>query len=105
MALVVWARGSLVLMAKNVIRLPNGMHRYQRRIPKALRASYPNAGEFIRKNLGRDPIEAARSAAKLTAEHDALWKRLRSPQANEGGLTTPVKAAIVVCPHNGVCQI
>ncbi|MGA8602697.1 MAG: hypothetical protein WB663_15055, partial [Beijerinckiaceae bacterium] len=70
--------GALVLMAKNLIRLPNGMHRYQRRIPKALKAHYSNAGEFIRKNLGRDPIRAARIAAKLTAEHDALWKTPRA---------------------------
>jgi integrase len=88
MALVIWARGALVLMAKNVIRLSDGMYRYQRRIPKDLKAHYPNAGAFIRKNIGKDPVKAAREGARLTAEHDALWKQLRSPQGDAHDVTT-----------------
>ena len=60
MALVVWARGALMLIAKNIIKRPNGTYFYQRRIPKELKKHYPHVkGAFIRQSLGtKDAVEA-----------------------------------------------
>jgi Domain of unknown function (DUF6538) len=88
MAVVIWTRGSITLMAKNVIKLPSGTYRYQRRIPKDLKSYYPGSGDLIRKNLGKDSVKAARLGAELTAQHDAEWKGLRAPESEDLGLTT-----------------
>lgn len=66
----------------------NGVFWYYRRIPKDLLAHYPDK-RFLRKSLGtRDAHIAAKKVAALAAADDALWTSLRSPQANELGLTT-----------------
>jgi integrase len=91
MTLVIELNRTLLLMTKHVYQRADGLCFYERRIPKDLKAYYPDIkGPSIRKSLGtKDPMEAARRAAKRAAEDDALWKSLRSPQASAENLTTP----------------
>lgn len=61
---------------------------YYRRIPEDVRAHY-RGQQHIRKSLGtRELHVAARTAAKLAAEHDALWRALRSPEGQRAEVTT-----------------
>ncbi|HZH52726.1 MAG TPA: tyrosine-type recombinase/integrase [Microvirga sp.] len=66
----------------------NGVFWYYRRVPKDVRAHH-GGKDFIRKSLQtRDPHVAAKKVAALAAADDAVWKSLRSPTAQDLGLTT-----------------
>lgn len=67
--------------ARHMTRTKDGLYRYNRRVPddcqKALRKRLWNL------SLGRDNDAAARRAAELRQEHDALIARLRNPETVE----------------------
>lgn len=67
---------------------PGGPLFYYRRIPEGVRPHYEGK-QFFRQSLRtRDLAEATRKAAKLAAEHDALWPTLQSREGQRAGLTT-----------------
>jgi len=79
----------LSLLAKHLL-LKNGVWFYYRRIPAELRRHY--AGKrHIRKSLKTgDARVAAKKAVALASADDALWSSMRTPEAQEVGLTTSV---------------
>src|SRR5215204_2059898 len=78
----------LSLLAKHLL-LKNGVWFYYRRIPAELRRHY--AGKrHIRKSLKTgDARVAAKKTMALASADDALWTSMRTPEAQEVGLTTP----------------
>jgi hypothetical protein len=81
--------GYIIVSARYVQQVKSGgPFYYYRRVPEGLE-KYHGGKQFIRKSLKtKSPQQAAREAAKLAAEHDALWRSLRDPKALEAGLTT-----------------
>ncbi|MCW2283727.1 hypothetical protein M2323_001841 [Rhodoblastus acidophilus] len=89
MAFVVFQSGALKLTTKYVMPWKDGVLYYCRRVPEDMRKHH-NGKAHIRKSLGtRDATVAAKKAARLASEHDALWRSLRSPEANRHDLTSP----------------
>jgi integrase len=88
MARIVFDNGFLTVTARHLMRKADGSWYYQRRVPKGLEKHH-GGKDVLRQSLQtKDGTVAARKAAKLTAEYDALWKHLQSPQAKDLGLTT-----------------
>ena len=88
MAIIVCQNGALMLIMKYVIPWKDGTFYYSRRIPADMKKHHQGKA-LIRKSLRtKDPLIAAREAAKLAAADDALWRFRRSPDAQANGLTT-----------------
>ncbi len=89
MAKTIFDDGCIIVTARYIQqKKTGGPFFYHRRIPDELRKHFGDK-QFIRKSLQtKSPSVAAQKAAKLAAEHDALWQSLRDPGAIESGLTT-----------------
>ena len=88
MAKTVFDNGLLKINVR-YLSTKNGLFFYYRRIPQEFRAHHGNR-TFIRKSLKTREVHlAAKRAAALAAEHDALWASLRSQDGRDLGLTTP----------------
>jgi len=80
--------GFLVVMVRYVITCPDGSLFYQRRVPKGLEGHH-GGKRLLRQSLGTKSIaKAAPKARELAAQHDALWKMLRNPEAARLGVST-----------------
>ena len=89
MAKTVFDNGLLKINVRYLSTNKNGLFFYYRRIPQELRAHHGNR-TFIRKSLKTREVHlAAKRAAVLAAEHDALWTSLRSQDGRDLALTTP----------------
>src|SRR3954471_5082213 len=65
-------------------RKSDGMFFYYRRIPRALKQHYPNAGPFIRRSLGtKDPTRAVERAIEHANRDDARWLQLSASGPQE----------------------
>ncbi len=76
------------MCARYVSQKSDGSLYYQRRVPKGLEKHH-GGKSLIRESLQtKSPHVAAKKAAKLAAEHDALWKHLKDPSAEDLGVST-----------------
>ncbi|MEW6435739.1 MAG: tyrosine-type recombinase/integrase [Pseudomonadota bacterium] len=88
MAKTVFDNGIIIVCARYILQKPDGSLFYQRRVPKGLEKHH-GGKSLIRESLQTKSAHvAAKRAAKLAIEHDALWRSLRDPDLKDAGLTT-----------------
>ena len=87
MAVVVLKAGGMTITIRNVVRRKSGALHWRMRVPKELRGNHGGKTHLDFSLKTKDPKEAAPRASKLTAEHEALWASLRSPEVVRGTFT------------------
>lgn len=87
MAIVVLKAAAMTITMRNVVRRKSGALHWRMRVPKGLEGNHGGKTHLDFSLKTKDPHEAAPRAAKLTAEHEALWATLRSPEVTRGTYT------------------
>lgn len=88
MATTAFDNGFVIVKVRYVITRSDGALFYQRRVPRGLEGHH-GGKSLIRKSLGTKSItQAAQKARALAAQHDALWRTLRDPEASRLGMST-----------------
>lgn len=81
--------GFLKVTVSYLQRRPSGLFLYYRRIPEEMRKHHQGK-RFRRVSLKtHDQHEALKKVASLASADDALWNSLKTPEAQDLGLTTP----------------
>ncbi|RYB07120.1 DUF6538 domain-containing protein [Lichenibacterium ramalinae] len=87
MSVVVLKAGGMTITIRNVVRRKSGVFHWRMRVPKGLRGNHGGKSHLDFSLKTKDSQEAAPRASKLTAEHEALWASLRSPEVVSGTYT------------------
>ncbi|WP_237481024.1 DUF6538 domain-containing protein [Lichenibacterium dinghuense] len=77
----------MTITNRNVVRGKSGVFHWRMRVPKGLEGNQGGKTHLDFSLKTRDSQEAAPRASKLTAEHEALWASLRSPEVVSGTYT------------------
>lgn len=81
--------GFLKVSASYLQRRKSGRFYYYRRIPSELRGHYGKSPFRVVSLKTTDEREALKKVAQLASQDDSYWKSLRTPAAQDMGLTTP----------------
>lgn len=81
--------GFLKVSASYLQRRSSGRFYYYRRIPGDLRGHYGKSPFRVVSLKTTDALQAVKKAATLASQDDSLWTSLRTPTAQDMGLTTP----------------
>lgn len=81
--------GFLKVSASYLQRRKSGRFYYYRRIPGDLRGHYGKSQFRVVSLKTTDEREALKKVAKLASQDDSYWTSLRTPAAQDMGLTTP----------------